>query len=190
MTAICLPGAVSLEPPKRGSKLLSWKSLGSPLQKSISSVCPGRWENTELKESQSPKGDNCLTAEEIGRQNPGQKVKETGICSPKCNNTDKHWKTILHGAPTILHVLQAVYRLFFIPDHLFKNVCIANRPGRYRVSVQNKGPACLLPIIKDLGSLGSAFLSYSGTPCVYQCHLTIFIPTLWESGFREPTKIC
>lgn len=42
MMAIGLPGAVSLEPPKQGSKLHLWKTPGSPLQQNISSVCPRR----------------------------------------------------------------------------------------------------------------------------------------------------
>lgn len=48
-----------------------------------------------------------VTNEGVGRQNPSQKVKETGICSPKQNKTDKFGKTILHWTLIFLHVLKA-----------------------------------------------------------------------------------
>lgn len=47
----------------------------------------------------------------------------------------------------------------FIPDHLLKDVCITNTLGRQTVSLPSKEQACLLPIIRGLGSSSWSFLS-------------------------------
>lgn len=80
------------------------------------------------------------------------------------------------------------YLLF--PRMLALQVALDNRDG---VSLQSKGQARLLPILTDLGTLSSGFLSYGRTHWVSKCHLVIFIPTLCELGLRQPTqktKIC
>lgn len=49
-----------------------------------------------------------------------------------------------------------------VPDYPLKGVCIASSlEDRNGVSLQSKGQACLLPIIKDSGLLCFEFLSYS-----------------------------
>lgn len=102
------------------------KSPTADYQLCLDGAAPEAGKTQNSKAARAPRGDNCLTTEEIGRKNTSQKVRETGICSPNCNDSNKYWEAILWGSP-ILNVLQAGYRLVFVPDHLFKNVCIAKR---------------------------------------------------------------
>ena len=49
----------------------------------------------------------------------------------------------------------------FVTYYLYKDVYMRNKVKRHSVSLQSKGPACLLHIINDLGALSSGFLLHN-----------------------------
>lgn len=56
--------------------------------------------------------------------------------------TAQYWEIILHRSLTFLHVLGAEALTAFVPDYLFKDVCIAMGLGRQR---------CCLPLEQSAG---------------------------------------
>lgn len=104
-----------------------------------------------------------------------------------------------------LHILKADSLTAFFPTYLFKAVNIASSPGRQslppeqragytrnytkcNLSLQNKGEADLLTIIKDLESVNLGFLSYNGTHCMCRYHLALCI-ALRKLRLREAAQM-
>lgn len=51
--------------------------------------------------------------------------------------------------------------------------------------LRSKEYGWLLPIIRELGSLSSGFLSHNGNHCILTIHLLFFFVTVWRLGIRE-----
>lgn len=73
-------------------------------------------------------------------------------------------ETILHGSLVFLHILQLRQWLSFVPDYLLRTFT-EQTTSKNSVSLQIQGQACLLSILKDLGSLNLRFHSYNESHC-------------------------
>lgn len=60
---------------------------------------------------------------------------------------------------------------------------------RDSVSLQCKGPACLLPIIKDSEALISGFLSCYAMHCIRKSHLALFVSPCGNWGSKTKVKV-
>lgn len=121
------------------------------------------------------------------------------------------WETILHGQLMFLHILWTEALSAFVLEHFFEDVCIANSLGRQRecltlkeragslrryswvwssimkiMSLWSKRMVYLLPVIKDLSSLNSGFLSCNSTHWAYNYHPPVFASSV---GTRARAKM-
>lgn len=122
------------------------------------------------------------------------------------------WEMILYGF--LVHTLWSkAFSSFY--SGLFKDICIMNNFRRQRwcllsgqragtlsnimkiiFSLWSKGPACLQPIIKDLGLLSTGVFACIVPHWVCSCYLKLFMlpcgslgqgnhhPKCWHSGYR------
>ena len=172
--AIRLPGAVSVGPFLNTEGSLFPRSPQEALySRAVWVVLCWQVENHRTQRQPEPwLRNDWLANKGSGILKFSQKVTETGICSPKYNTTEKYWEKMLT-------LLQAGCRLSFGSNHFLRISALQTAlEDRDRVSLQSEGQACLPHVIKDLGTLSSGFLSYSGTHCVQRWHLAIFIPIL------------
>lgn len=116
-------------------------------------------------------------------------------------------ETVLHESPVATYLASRYTKHCFVPDYLFKDICIAKSLGIYSVSLQSKGWICLLsnmimspfganvrqgclqPITRDLTSLNSVFLFCNVSYCVCRWHLGLIVSSCeigaWESSTRK-----
>ena len=91
---------------------------------------------------------------------------------------------VLLGLFAFLHIFWAKHWLAFVPDSLFRHVCMANHLGKQRWHLlQTNGKASLLSIIKDPVSLSQRSSS------VQSSHVQVLSGTLcfalWELRLRK-----